>query len=76
MTSTNAHVLRLCATRIVPAGLVLGASMEAFMWATGFWSTATRKASEREVETRDALNAARRAARERYATIVEAEAER
>jgi hypothetical protein len=51
-------VLHLCATRVAPLGFVLGASMEAFMYATGFWSVATRKASERDAEARAALRGA------------------
>ncbi len=48
-------VLRLCVTRIMPAGFILGAGMEAFMYYTGFWSVAKRKAEERDVEARDNL---------------------
>jgi len=54
-------VLRLCLTRVVPAGFALGFGMETFMHFTGFWSVATRKAAERDDEARAALRAARRA---------------
>ena len=39
----------------MPAGFILGAGMEAFMYYTGFWSVAKRKAEERDVEARDNL---------------------
>lgn len=50
-------LLRVTATRVVPAGFVLGAAMELFMYATGFWGVATRKEAERRLEARDALRA-------------------
>ena len=37
----------MCATRLVPLGLAVGASMEGFMYATGFWAVALRKERER-----------------------------
>ena len=43
--------------RVIPAGLVAGASIEAFMYFTGFWAVATRK----EAERREERAAARRA---------------
>ena len=52
-------IFRLSVTRIIPAGLIIGASMETFMYYTGFWSVAIRKAEEREVEAREALIASR-----------------
>jgi len=48
------EVLRVAATRVVPAGLAVGACMEGFMYVTGFWSVALRKERER----RDAAAAA------------------
>ena len=45
-------VLRLALTRVIPVGLALGASMEVFMFYTGFWDVALRKAAERELEAR------------------------
>lgn len=50
-----AHLLRLAATRVVPVGLAVGATMEAFMYATGFWGVATRREAERVAERRAAL---------------------
>ncbi len=47
MSATNAYVLKLTLTRIIPAGLVLGASMETFMFYTGFWKVALKNAAER-----------------------------
>lgn len=38
MTATTAEVLRVTMTRIVPAGLILGASMETFMYFTGTYT--------------------------------------
>lgn len=38
------------ATRVVPLGLVTGATMEAFMYVTGFWSVATQRESARQTE--------------------------
>ena len=46
----RAEFRRLLWTRIVPAGAVLGASIETFMYFTGFWSVATRKEGERRLE--------------------------
>jgi hypothetical protein len=43
-------ILHVCATRIVPAGLIAGAGIETFMYFTGFWKTATRKEAERQAE--------------------------
>jgi hypothetical protein len=48
-------VLRLTVTRVVPIGFAVGASMEAFMYFTGFWGVATRKAAERQTERQAAL---------------------
>lgn len=48
-------IARICFTRIIPAGFVLGASIEAFMYYTGFWGIAIRKAEERDAESRNAL---------------------
>jgi len=50
-------MLRLLATRVIPAGALLGASMEGFMYFTGFWDVATRKEAERREERRVALGA-------------------
>ena len=52
-----AELLRLALTRVVPAGFAVGAGMELFMVNTGFYSVATRKAAERQAETRDARRA-------------------
>ena len=52
-----AALLRLTATRVVPAGFVLGAVLEAIMGTTGFWSVATRKAAERQYEAQAAATA-------------------
>lgn len=51
--------------RVIPAGLCLGAGMEGFMYATGFWDVATRKEAERRreaVESRRMLKDAHDAA--------------
>ena len=48
--------------RVMPIGFVVGASMEAFMYFTGFWEVATRKEAERRAE-REAAAASARAAR-------------
>jgi hypothetical protein len=53
MTATWAHTLRFAATRVAPVGLAIGASMEAFMCATGFYKVATRKEAERYVERQE-----------------------
>ena len=61
-----AELLRLTLTRVVPAGLLLGAAVEGIMYATGFWKIATRKAAERQWEARreaSALASAPRGAR-------------
>ena len=55
----SSSIFRLTLTRIIPLGLLTGASMETFMYYTGFWSVATRKAEEREIEAHDALTATR-----------------
>lgn len=47
--------------RVLPVGFAVGAGMEAFMYATGFWAVATRKEAERRQER--ALAAAAAAAR-------------
>ena len=41
----------------LPIGFIVGASMEVFMYYTGFWSVATKKAAERRDEERRALSA-------------------
>lgn len=43
-------LLAVTLRRVVPAGLVIGAGMEAFMYYTGFWGVATRKEAERREE--------------------------
>ena len=45
--------MRFALTRVAPAGLLVGASMEAFMYFTGFWAVATRKAAERRAALKD-----------------------
>lgn len=50
-----AEFRRLLLTRIAPLGFVLGAGMEAFMYATGFWGVATMKEAERRDEKRRLL---------------------
>jgi hypothetical protein len=51
-----ADMRRLLLTRIIPIGLILGASMETFMYFTGFWSVATRKEAERREEKRQHMD--------------------
>lgn len=70
--AATSDVLRLCATKIFPAGFVLGACMEGFMYATGFWGVATRKESERQVEAAEARQALRTLAADRYNRTVAA----
>jgi hypothetical protein len=60
MSATWGQTLRFAVTRVVPVGLAIGASMEAFMCATGFYKVATRKEAERYVE-RQEKEAARQA---------------
>lgn len=43
-------LLRLTVTKVVPLGLAVGASMEVFMYFTGFWGTATNRESVRRAE--------------------------
>lgn len=50
-----AEFRRLLLTKIAPLGFVLGAGMEAFMYATGFWGVATKKEAERRAEKRRLL---------------------
>lgn len=50
-------LLRVIGLRVVPVGLVLGASMEAFMFYTGFWDVAIRKENERRAERAQNLRA-------------------
>jgi hypothetical protein len=57
--ATSAEVWRLIWTRVAPLGFVLGAGMEGFMYATGFWKTATRKEAERELEAAEMRRAMR-----------------
>ena len=52
-----ADLLRLTFTRVVPVGLAVGAAMEVFMYATGFWSVALRREAERREERRSVLDA-------------------
>ena len=49
LASPWSPVLRLALTRLAPAGFALGAAMEGFMFATGFWGVAKRKEHERRV---------------------------
>ena len=58
MASPWTSTFRFALTRVIPVGLVVGASMETFMNLTGFYKVAVRKASEREVEYREGLQAA------------------
>ncbi len=67
MPVSNRDVLRLALTRVVPVGLVVGAGMEVFMYFTGFWDVALRKAAEREMEARDRAAKDREAVRARAA---------
>ena len=62
MAVPSSVLWRLCLTKIMPAGFLLGAGMECFMYYTGFWNTALRKASEREEESREALQGLQAAA--------------
>jgi hypothetical protein len=55
MAATWGQVLKFTATRIAPAGLVVGAGMETFMYYTGFWKTALKKENERRAEAKSAL---------------------
>lgn len=48
------ELLRLAATRVAPVGFVVGAAIEGFMNATGFYDVATRKAAERQHEAKAA----------------------
>ena len=64
---SNRDVRRLALTRVVPVGLVVGAGMEVFMYFTGFWDVALRKAAEREMEARDRAAKDREAVRARAA---------
>lgn len=43
-------LLRLTVTKVVPLGLAVGASMEVFMYFTGFWGTATTREAARRAE--------------------------
>jgi hypothetical protein len=54
MTATWHQTLRFAATRVFPLGFAIGAGMEAFMCATGFYKVATRKEAERRVERAEA----------------------
>ena len=55
----SADLYRLLLQRIIPIGLVLGASMEGFMYFTGFWDVALRKETERREERRQTLETLR-----------------
>ena len=55
----SAELYRLLLQKIIPIGLVLGASMEGFMYFTGFWDVALRKETERREERRQTLETLR-----------------
>jgi len=59
--ATFRHLVHVSATRIIPAGFVIGAGMEAFMYYTGFWNTALRKEGERRAEAATQMEALRKA---------------
>jgi hypothetical protein len=44
--------------RIIPIGLLIGAGMEGFMYATGFWKVATKNAAQRAEDSRREREAA------------------
>ena len=46
-SATWLEISRFSIFRVLPFGLFLGASIETFMFYTGFWNVALRKASER-----------------------------
>ena len=54
MNATWGQTLRFAGTRVLPIGFCIGAGMEAFMCATGFYKVATRKEAERRVERAEA----------------------
>ena len=53
-SATWGQTLRFAATRVLPIGFCIGAGMEAFMCATGFYKVATRKEAERRIERQEA----------------------
>ncbi len=55
--ASNAYVAGLTMRRVIPAGLVLGASMEVFMYYTGFWKVALKNAGERAIDDKEGRQA-------------------
>ncbi len=49
MSATWRQTFKFAATRVFPIGFAVGAGMEAFMCATGFYKVATRKEAERYI---------------------------